>query len=101
VRVTSLGARTPRVTGSPPREGFEGKESVEEGVIPPFVQDVLSGLYYIRTRDLEVGKDYVLNANSGAKNWSSDGGANPFGFSHRLVRRDRDACQRGRRNHQQ
>jgi hypothetical protein len=48
----------------------KGKESVQEGTIPPFIQDVLSSLYYIRSRPLEVGKEYSLDANSGAKTWS-------------------------------
>jgi hypothetical protein len=48
----------------------KGKESTNEGDIPPFVQDVLSSLYYIRTRDLEVGKEFQLDANSGAKTWT-------------------------------
>jgi len=47
----------------------KGKEKVQEGDVPPFVQDVLSSLYYIRTQSLEVGKDYTLEANSGGKSW--------------------------------
>jgi hypothetical protein len=47
----------------------KGKETVVEGGIPPFVQDVLSGLYYIRTRDLTLGESYSLDANSGAETW--------------------------------
>jgi hypothetical protein len=47
----------------------KGKEQVNEGGIPPFVQDVLSALYYIRTQDLVVGQDYLLDANSGGKTW--------------------------------
>jgi hypothetical protein len=37
--------------------------------IPPFVHDVLSSLYFIRTQPLEVGKDFSLDANSGATTW--------------------------------
>lgn len=47
----------------------KGKETTQEGDMAPFVQDVLSGLYYIRTRDLEVGKEYKVEANTGGKNW--------------------------------
>lgn len=47
----------------------KGKETVHEGAIPPFVQDVLSSLYYIRTQPLEVGKNFTLDANSGAATW--------------------------------
>lgn len=47
----------------------KNKEQVIEGGIPAFVQDVLSSLYYIRTRDLRVGHDYMLDANSGARTW--------------------------------
>lgn len=47
----------------------KGKESTNEGGMPPYVQDVLSSLYYIRSQELEVGKDYALDANSGGKTW--------------------------------
>jgi hypothetical protein len=47
----------------------KGKEFVAEGSMPAFVQDVLSSLYYLRTRDLEVGRTYGLEANSAATNW--------------------------------
>jgi hypothetical protein len=47
----------------------KGKETVIEGGIPAFVQDVLSSLYYVRTRPLEVGKSYSFDANSGGKTW--------------------------------
>ncbi len=47
----------------------KGKETITEGGIPAFVQDVLSSLYYIRTRNLEVGKKYSFDANSGGKTW--------------------------------
>ncbi len=51
------------------RKRRKGKETVVEGPIPPFVQDVLSSLYFIRTRPLVVGQTYTLDANSGAVNW--------------------------------
>jgi hypothetical protein len=47
----------------------KGTETVHEGSIPPFVQDVLSSLYYLRTQPLEVGKNFTLDANSGATTW--------------------------------
>lgn len=47
----------------------KGNESVVEGPIPPFVHDVLSSLYFIRTQPLEVGNDFALDANSGAATW--------------------------------
>ncbi len=47
----------------------KGKETTNEGGMPPYVQDVLSSLYYIRTQELEVGKDYALDANSSGKTW--------------------------------
>jgi hypothetical protein len=47
----------------------KGNETVQEGPIPPFVHDVLSSLYFIRTQPLEVGKDFSLDANSGATTW--------------------------------
>lgn len=40
----------------------KGKEPKRYDVkIPPFVQDILSSFYYIRTRDLEVGKSVFLS----------------------------------------
>ncbi len=39
------------------------------GPIRPFSQDVLSALYYIRTRDLVVGGEYVMDAQSGTDSW--------------------------------
>lgn len=36
---------------------------------PPFVQDVLSSLYYLRTMDIEVGKTYSIDAHSGDLSW--------------------------------
>lgn len=51
------------------RKWRKGRETVYEGPIPPFVQDVLSSLYFIRTRALVVGQTYTLDANSGAETW--------------------------------
>lgn len=51
------------------RKWRKGKESVQEGAISPFVQDVLSSLYFIRTQPLEVGQNFSLDANSGATTW--------------------------------
>jgi len=49
----------------------KGKESnsVREGEMPAFVQDVLSSLYYVRIQDLAVGGAYEFDANSGGKTW--------------------------------
>jgi hypothetical protein len=49
-----------------------GKNNFDDraGEIPPYVQDPLSALYYVRAMDLEVGKEYELAANSGGKNWT-------------------------------
>lgn len=35
--------------------------------VPPFVQDILSGMYYLRTLDLEVGQEILLDAFSDGK----------------------------------
>lgn len=51
------------------RKRRKGEETVHEGAMPPFVQDVLSSLYYIRTQPLEVGNNFTLDANSGAATW--------------------------------
>jgi hypothetical protein len=45
-------------------------ESREQGAIPPFVHDVLSSLYFLRTQPLTPGQDIVLAVNSGAQSWS-------------------------------
>jgi hypothetical protein len=47
----------------------KGKESVQEGEIPPFVHDVLTSLYYIRTKDLVPHDEILLQVNSGAQTW--------------------------------
>jgi hypothetical protein len=40
-----------------------------QGTIPPFVQDILSSLYYVRTRPLTPGQDVRVDVNSGGKTW--------------------------------
>jgi len=47
----------------------KGTESHKEGTLSPFVQDVLSALYFIRTLPLTMGQEIPLNANSGSSNW--------------------------------
>ncbi|MCX5782107.1 MAG: DUF3108 domain-containing protein [Elusimicrobia bacterium] len=44
-----------------------GKE--ESGDIFPWIHDAFSSLYYIRTKELEVGKDYSIDVNSGDKSY--------------------------------
>jgi hypothetical protein len=51
------------------RKWRKGRETVHEGAIPAFVQDVLSSLYYIRARPLAVGERHTFDANSGASTW--------------------------------
>ncbi len=36
----------------------------------PFVQDVLSALYYLRTHDIKIGTNYDIDVNTDKKNWS-------------------------------
>lgn len=43
--------------------------SIKEGDTVLWVQDVISALYFFRTLDLEVGKEYVFEAHSGDKWW--------------------------------
>jgi len=45
-----------------------GEPKRTTGSIPPSVQDVLSSLYYVRTLDLQVGREYKLDVNTG-ENW--------------------------------
>lgn len=47
----------------------KGHESTREGNMPPFVQDILSSLFYVRTLNLQVGNNYEFLVNSGGKNW--------------------------------
>lgn len=44
-------------------------EKSTAGVVPAWVQDVLSALYFVRTRELENGAEYVVDALSGDKPW--------------------------------
>ncbi len=44
-------------------------ESSKTGTIPAFAQDVLSSMFYLRTKEIEVGKDVILDAHSGDKSW--------------------------------
>lgn len=37
--------------------------------IPPYVQDILSAFYYVRTQNLQVGQELKLPVNSGDKNY--------------------------------
>jgi DNA-binding CsgD family transcriptional regulator/LysM repeat protein len=48
---------------------FRIVENGKGGSIPPWVQDVLSALYYIRTQDLAVGRNICVDAHSGDKSW--------------------------------
>ena len=48
----------------------KNSEETRNGTIPPFVQDILTSLYYVRTRTLVPGQDIVGDVNSGAKTWS-------------------------------
>lgn len=36
----------------------------------PFVQDVLSALYYLRTHDIKTGRNYDIDVNTDKKNWA-------------------------------
>ncbi|HRY28905.1 MAG TPA: DUF3108 domain-containing protein [Elusimicrobiota bacterium] len=36
---------------------------------PPFTQDILSSLYYARTREWTVGSEIIFDVNSGGRNW--------------------------------
>jgi hypothetical protein len=51
------------------RQTRPDRDAVEStGTFPAGVQDVLSSLYYIRTRDLKPGEDIILDVNTG-ENW--------------------------------
>jgi hypothetical protein len=52
------------------RRWKKGVESMKQGDTRPFVQDVLSSLYYIRTFPLEVGRTYSLEVHSGVDTWT-------------------------------
>ena len=45
------------------------EEPNKAGNIPLWVQDVLSALYYLRTKELEVGKSYSIDAHTGNSAW--------------------------------
>lgn len=44
-------------------------ETKKTGEIPPWVQDVLSSLYYLRTKNISDGNTVNIDANSGGKSW--------------------------------
>lgn len=46
----------------------DGSFRVQTGTAPAFVQDVLSSLYYIRSRPLQVGGEVILDVNT-RENW--------------------------------
>lgn len=46
----------------------KGRTTRSQGKIPGPVQDILTSLYYIRTKHLEVGKDIIMDVNT-QKNW--------------------------------
>lgn len=45
------------------------KNRIVKGVITPFIQDVLSSLYYVRTQPLKVGHTFSIEVNTSGKNW--------------------------------
>jgi hypothetical protein len=57
------------ITYDQEKGAFLIEEKNKSGTIPPFAQDVLSSLYYLRTMDLEVGKTYSIDAHSGDLSW--------------------------------
>ncbi|OGS02591.1 MAG: hypothetical protein A2204_05485 [Elusimicrobia bacterium RIFOXYA1_FULL_47_7] len=44
-------------------------ETSKTGTIPLWVNDVLSALYYVRTKDLSVGASIVMDGHTGDKSW--------------------------------
>jgi len=48
---------------------FEIVETGKKGDIPPWVQDVLSSLYYLRTKNLTVGQELCIDTHSGDTSW--------------------------------
>ncbi|MFH1620348.1 MAG: DUF3108 domain-containing protein [bacterium] len=48
--------------------GKSGTPSFKEGPLPGPVHDMLSSLYFVRSRPLEVGRDIIMDVNS-TKNW--------------------------------
>ncbi|MEW6040278.1 MAG: DUF3108 domain-containing protein [Elusimicrobiota bacterium] len=52
-------------------EVLPGKDPVvKKGAITPFVQDIISAMFYLRTRDIKVGGEYFLNTVAGDKNYA-------------------------------
>lgn len=51
------------------KKEFRIMETGKTGTIPEWVQDVLSALYYLRTKELIVGRDYTFDAHSGDQSW--------------------------------
>ncbi len=45
---------------------FDGKDTIE---VVPFVQDVLSALYWVRTQPMEVGKSLLVDSHADGKNY--------------------------------
>ena len=45
------------------------KNQVVDGEITPFIQDVLSALYYVRVEKLEIGNEISIDVNTSGKNW--------------------------------
>lgn len=43
--------------------------TIKEGDTALWVQDVISALYFFRTLDLEIGKEYIFDAHSGDEYW--------------------------------
>jgi hypothetical protein len=52
-----------------PGQRYRIVETSKTGTTPLWVQDVLSALYYVRTKDLVVGREFVFDAQSGDKAW--------------------------------
>ncbi len=57
----------------------DGEENID---IPAEVHDSLSCLYYLRTRDIEVGDDIAMNVNADKKNWELNCKIKEFGRSN-------------------
>ncbi|MGA2089984.1 MAG: DUF3108 domain-containing protein [Endomicrobiales bacterium] len=52
-----------------PKQTYRIIESSKTGSTSLWVQDVLSALYYLRTKDLKVGREFSIDAQSGDKSW--------------------------------
>jgi len=50
------------------RTNKNGESSYEEGPLDGYVQDILSSMYFLRTKKLEVGSEIILDVNT-RKNW--------------------------------